>query len=184
MRVVTGPMGSGKTTVLQILKDKGFSVLRADDLAKNFMDEDFFQRMKERFPFVSSREQFSTEFFQRRDLKLWVEREIHPKVYGELRHSSVDFAEIPLYFESWEIAREAGFIPHSVVYVTLDKALRMERLKKYRAMGEEEISLREQYFMKEERKMRLSDYILYNDGSLETLKERVEEYLRCENLDL
>ena len=183
MRVVTGPMGAGKSTVLSILEEFGFSVLRADDLAKSFMDDAFYGELNQIFPEVPGPKDMKVQFFKNPRLKSWVEERIHSRVYDALRQRTEDFVEIPLYFESWEVAREEGFIPRSVLYVTMDEKQRHARLKMSRAISDEDIRLRDQYFFQEKTKIEMSDYVLSNDGTIEELKEKVRDYLRCEHLD-
>ena len=81
------------------------------------------------------------------------------------------FFEVPLLFES---GLETSF--DAVIMVTADEIIRLKRLEK-RGMSEEEVQKRSKRHLDEKRKLEKSDYIIYNNGSLEDLYQNIDTVL-------
>jgi dephospho-CoA kinase len=77
--------------------------------------------------------------------------------------------EIPLLFET-------GVPPWvtDTMFVTASKETRANRCRK-RGWSEAEMAKRESFFLASEERMKRSDYVIRNDGSLEELKKAVEK---------
>lgn len=109
--VVTGTIGSGKTTVCNFFQELGAEYISSDNVAKRFIRED--QRVKKLieyfFPNYGSKE-FIKEVFSNSNKRLTLNSVTHPFVLGYLREYKKTcraplVIEIPLYVEvrSWDI---------------------------------------------------------------------------------
>jgi len=109
--VVTGTIGSGKSTVCGFFQELGAEYISSDDIAKRLIRED--ERLKRLtgyfFPDYGSRD-FAKKIFSDTNKRLTLNSITHPFVLGYLRDykkssQKILVIEIPLYIEvrSWDI---------------------------------------------------------------------------------
>jgi dephospho-CoA kinase len=110
----------------------------------------------------------------------WLTGFLHPIVRAELEErlrrkgDSWAVVEIPLLFET-------GVAPWVTVkvFVTAPREARLERCRE-RGWDEAEMRRRESFFLPSQDRAARSDYVIRNDGDMETLKNAVTEIYRSE----
>ena len=89
--VITGPIGSGKSTAIKYLKNKGFSTVDLDKISNDILDSDqSIPFLKEEFPQalvenVVNRTILADIVFKNKDKLTILENYLHPKVLIELQ---------------------------------------------------------------------------------------------------
>lgn len=177
---VTGSIGSGKSMVCQYLARKGYSLFDCDEENRKLLEkgEEGYLAIREAFPECFDGEELNKKklasiVFDDEKEKRKLEGICHPLILKRLMERKEDplFAEVPLLFEAgWE-----KYFDHDLLVVT-DYDLLMERLQE-RGLSLEEAKERFSRQMSVEEKIKRADKIIYNNGSLDELYERVDEWL-------
>jgi dephospho-CoA kinase len=180
---ITGILGSGKSTVSNILEQEGFDIIDLDGLAKHVVErkevlDDIMQAFGEEH-ITGNRvniEKLRNTVFNNEESLRTLEKIIHPKVVelmgGKIQHlkekgTRVVIVDGPLIFETG-------------LYKTLDRIVvvssHMEKIKerlKKRGMGEEDMKRRMPFQIPLEEKEKMADYVVYNNGTEEDLEKEV-----------
>lgn len=179
--VITGKIGSGKSSFIKILKDKNqFGLRSADDDAKEIISNNIKDIDEITRKICGEGIDYRDVFFKNQDLKKEIEDFVYYKLYDYYASIESDkdiFFEIPLYFESMGIANKCGFIPDEVIYINVDKDIRYRRLKSSRNMTDQDIIDRDRYFVSDEFAIKKAHTIIDNNESIERFQERIIEYL-------
>lgn len=183
---ITGGIGSGKSTVAEVLKNKGCFVIDCDDITKQLYKNDITAKL--------IAENFGNEFV--RDGKTEVKKLasvvfadenklqklnaiMHPLIFGELDRQmstcgkDVVFVQIPLLFET---GKQNMF--DKIWLVTAKEETRINRVKYRDGLDETQIKNRIKNQMNDEKKAKFAHTIINNDGSLRQLQEVIEECLK------
>lgn len=182
--VLTGSIASGKSTVLDIIKEQGYMTISADDVVKElYKREDFLLDFKEHIGeeyFIDKlnldtsklrRNLFTDDAFKAR-----VEDFVHPRVYECIKEKlddGINFIEVPLYFEAKKHFNASGIMLQGVIYVCIDKDLELKRLMQRNKLSLAEAKNRLDKRLSQEYKIKNSDYIIENNKGLKELKEEV-----------
>lgn len=174
----------------QMLRDEGEVVLDADAEVHSLLstDEELKKEIRLHFgPEILSdenlviREKLAKLVFQDQDLRLKLEELIHPRVRSavekkrrsyELSGNPRVFYDVPLLFEK-RTKHEFDL----VVLVYSNLGLRKERLKHLRNMSEDQINARLASQISLEEKIKLSDYVIENNGTTQDLRNKVKDFL-------
>ncbi len=176
---ITGRIGTGKTTVLNELKKKGFKTLNADKIAKKELEKKR-EKIKEKFgqevvekKGVQHKKLAKLVFNNKKKLKELNEL-IHPlvrkKIEEELKGRKFVAVEIPLLFET-----RMQNLCDKVLVVTAKKEKIIQRNKK---MNKKEIEKRMKNQMNSKEKKRKADFVLENNGNLKELQEKINELIK------
>lgn len=178
---LTGGIGSGKSTALKFFEKYGCYVVSADDKVKKILtNKKNCDKILLRYPEVSDRfglldkKKLALLIFKNKRVKKFIEGLIHPEVISEILkeirniEGKVIAVEIPLLFES---GLEEAF--DLVVSVVCDNKKRVERLVK-RGMSKSEIYYRIKAQETDETRIRKSDAVIYNDGSISGMEKEVK----------
>jgi dephospho-CoA kinase len=183
---ITGTMGSGKSTVAELLRSLGYPVFDADQWAKShYADEAVKTALIERFgesvypegrfdPSALASLIFAPD--AQADLR-FVEGLIHPLVYADLMRlaststAPIVFSEVPLLYET-DGARHFD----RVLLVTCDPEIAHHRLMTQRRLSPTVIAHRKARQLEDTLKRHLADDILENNGDLMTLMRHVAAY--------
>jgi dephospho-CoA kinase len=169
---LTGGIGSGKSTVAKIFETIGIPVYYADDAAKRLMNEDaqLQQQIREVFgPEAYVNNQLNRQFiasvvFNNRQKLEQLNALVHPATIraGEawMRQQITPYAikEAALIFESGTQSQL-----DYVIGVSAPEALRIHRTMKRDQVSREEVLKRMSKQIQEVIKMRLCDFVIYND---------------------
>ena len=181
---ITGSMGSGKSTVSQILRKLGHPVYDADLIAKKVLQSEKTKvQLIERYGEQILNEDLSinktllaSRIFNNLEDKAHLEAIIHPQVYQELLSINADtlmFAEVPLLYES---QGERFF--DEVWVVVSDESILRERLRRYRAYTDEMIDERLIHQIPQAEKMKRADVVITNNDDIEALEAALQKALK------
>ena len=183
---ITGGLGSGKSTVLQLLKRKGAVTIDADKLAHRCLapGKPAYRKALRRFGReilgkgkTIDRKRLGRVVFGDRRARRELERWIHPEVKREiqrrlkkLRASKTVAVEVPLLFES-------GFqtLFDRTVVVWCNGEIRRRRLQKRNRWPAAELRRRFAAQWPLQRKRRMADFVIDNSGNIDVTKKQVEK---------
>jgi dephospho-CoA kinase len=181
---LTGGMGSGKSTVLALFKNKGAVVLDADAIVKDLLSNDRKVGREIRKKFGQEvfddagkidRKALAHAVFPRPRRRKALERILHPRVraamWSALRNNRKPIAvlDIPLLYESkWQKKLDG------VIVVNADMKTRLARLKK-RGFAPAEARRRIKVQMDLAEKARRADFVINNNRSIKETKQQVDE---------
>lgn len=216
--VITGGIASGKSTCIKMLQEWGFSVVCADSIAHQVLEEnadklvkifgekillDFdlsakstpksFQNSQ---PKINRKELGKIIFADDKKRKLLesiTHPQIHAKIYAKaqelektLSQTSQNneqkkyyFLDIPLFFEGGGKARYNARFSLSIITT---KALQLERILRRDLLSLEQAQQRINSQMPSVEKMQKSDFVLFNNATLEELESSLKDFI--EMLDL
>lgn len=182
---ITGTIGGGKSQASKYLLEKGYPVFDSDKLVHTYYEqggrlEDAVRRHFGNQVFNDEnsidRKKLAEIVFNNEQALTDLEQMVFPVVKNHMEElyndkQGIVFFEVPLLFES---GLETSF--DAVIMVTADEIIRLKRLEK-RGMSEEEVQKRSKRHLEEKRKLEKSDYIIYNNGSLEDLYQNIDAVL-------
>lgn len=185
---LTGGIGSGKSTVAKIINKEGFPVYYSDDRSKSIVNDN--EALKSNIKALLGNESYdenglynrpfvAKKIFGNDDLRLQLNAIIHPAV-------KIDFEEWVRKQESEFIFKETALLfelklnlqCYQTILVTADDNLRIKRVmdrdgKTYRDV---EAVISKQ--MPEKEKVKLADYVIYNNTNFEDLELATKEVLQ------
>ncbi|AGC67963.1 dephospho-CoA kinase CoaE [Thermoclostridium stercorarium subsp. stercorarium DSM 8532] len=183
---LTGGIGSGKSTVARILQKYGAEIIFADDVAKQITEPGMpaYDKIIEHFgaDIVGedkkiNRKKLADIVFSNKDELLRL---------NEITHSIVAEVIIKLVDEYRDSGRELvvveaivpiehGFLDvvDTVWVVLAEESVRIDRVMKRSGLTYEEAKKRIQSQMPDEMYISIADKIIYNDGTLKELEEKV-----------
>lgn len=188
---LTGGIGSGKSTVRDMLRAKGAVVFDADAVAKHLMEEDEAVRAglievlgpqawnadgRLNRPWISGR------IFADGDVRKAVNAVVHPAVYEAFDRAASEAEESG----APAIVREAALLPPASIRDSLDivlaisapKSLRLQRVLDRGGLTVSDIEGRMSAQPENEQYVAFADEILYNNGSLSDLQKEVDRIWR------
>lgn len=188
MIALTGGIGSGKSAALKILSDAGYKTLSCDAITSELYEQDKIKRkLQKLFPsavsgkkdLIIDRKAISAIVFNDKIKLEKLTALITPRVLKEVKSKAkklggVVFVEVPLLFErSYQKHFDA------VIVIMRDKRTRIESVKTRSNLSEEQIISRMNNQFDYD-SADLSDYaVVYNNGSLISLKESVLGIAAC-----
>lgn len=179
---ITGTIGSGKTTVSNYIRSKGYYVFDADKVNSKLLEKGNlgYVEVKKQFNEVFdndelNRSKLASIVFNNEDLKKKLESIMHPLILKEMlkesKKHSIFFAEIPLLFESnWDIYFDYTFL------VVCDFNIAIDRLILRDLSKEESIKRIDSQYDEEVKKKRATE-IIYNNSNLNDLYKEVDKLL-------
>lgn len=190
---ITGGIGSGKSTVSRILREKGFTVFSCDDIYKEvIVSSEYLTALKTRFPVEYfdengeiDRKKLAKSVFENAQVREEINAISHPLIMRQLNecmekiNDEIVFAEVPLLFE--------GDFEHmfdGVLVVMADRAKRIENVQNRDGLRIDDIEKRMQSQFDydsielEKRVKACSAYILDNSSTIQDLERGVEQYLK------
>ena len=184
---LTGNIGSGKSTVAQLLVEKGAALIDSDVLAReatrdpevlqkiaDALGEDLIKEGELNRPKTAERV-FGDEAARETlngIIHPWVRRESEERA-RELEQQAAPpeaiLMDIPLLYEN---ALERGL--NAVIVVDAPLEVRVERVRERSGLSEEEVRARDEAQMPLEEKVERADYVVDNSGDRERLEGQLE----------
>lgn len=183
--VLTGGIGSGKSTIASFLKLYGYEVVCADSIAHTLLD----QSTKEITEIFGNeilennkinRKKLGEIVFSNKKSKETLERILHPKIKEEIlkQAKALESKKIP-YFLDIPLFYETNNYPFKeVLLVFVPKEIQVQRIQKRDYLESQAIQARISSQIPLEEKKKLANYIIDNSGDLENLQKEVEKYLQ------
>ncbi|UTL71636.1 dephospho-CoA kinase [Bacillus halotolerans] len=189
---LTGGIASGKSTVANMLIDKGITVIDADIIAKQAVEigmpayRQIIDEFGEDILLENGdidRRKLGALVFTNEQKRLALNSIVHPAVREEMlkrRDESIANQEtfvvldIPLLFES-----KLESLVDKIIVVSVTKEPQLERLTKRNQLTVEEALSRIRSQMPLEEKVSRADNVIDNSGTLEETKQQLEEILSC-----
>lgn len=186
--VITGSIASGKSTVVNLLKERGFSVIDADviaheqlEICKGEIVKEFGEQILDEAGKIDRKKLGAIVFREPKKLKN-LEQILHPKIKAEILSKAsqlealgqVYFVDIPLFFEKKE--RYAEFKNVAVIYAP--KELLLSRLMSRNAINLEEAKARVELQIDIEQKREMAKFVIDNSGDRENLELELDKFLK------
>ena len=186
--VITGSIASGKSTVVNLLKEQGFSVIDADliaheqlEICKREIVEVFGEQILDEAGKIDRKKLGAIVFNEPKKLKN-LEQILHPKIKAEIffkasqfeRLGEIYFVDIPLFFEKKQ--RYAEFKNVAVIYAP--KELLLSRLMSRNGLSLNEAKARVGLQMDIEQKRKMAKFVIDNSSDMEHLKLELEKFLK------
>lgn len=185
---ITGNIGSGKSEVSSYLIERGYKVIDADKIVREIYQDVAFKRdMVDSFGEIIIADKNNMDldkkiisnivFSDKAKLEL-LNKIIAPfltnyfKVAKEKISDEIIFFDIPLLFEK---GYDKDMDLSLLVYA--EDNIRYERAAKRDSKKTDDISLVDKNQMPQDEKLKLADYIIYNNDTKEQLRKKVDEFL-------
>jgi dephospho-CoA kinase len=182
---VTGNIGSGKSSFCKLLEEMNYSVIKADEIAKDLLVNNDKVKKEIIKKFGNSayngkevnKKYLAEKVFANQSNLNEINSIIHPLVIEhvislmnkQLQSSDLVFHEAALIYEA-----DIEDLFDIVVLISVDLKIRMERKRKSDNLSEEEFMLRESNQIPEDEKKKRADFVFTNNATLEVLKTKVE----------
>ena len=182
---ITGGIGAGKSKVSDFLMKEGFPVFRADDIAKDLMqnNSDVKKLIIQEFGDESykdgklNKKYLSDKIFNDEDNVDKINAIVHPIVMEKINElcekefsiSNLVFVEIPLLFES----ELQDFFDYTIL-VFADEDIRIKRTIERGNISEADVKKRMQFQIPDEEKKDKVDFVIENNSSIEDLENRTK----------
>lgn len=181
---ITGNIASGKTSTENILLSLGFKVLDTDKVTHNLLDNntEIYNQFKDYDVFENekiSRSKLGKLIFSNKTLKEKLEKIIHPLVKLEIekfieKNSKENklFVSVPLLFES-----DMQNMFDKIILIYANDEIRLQRLIQRNNYTEEYARCRMEAQMSQDLKVKKSDYIIYNNSTIELLQHQISNLI-------
>mgnify|MGYP004506322545 CR=1 FL=1 len=182
---IVGNIASGKSTIELELSKSGFKVFDTDKLSHVILEElknNVIEAFKG-FDIIEnseiSRKKLGKIVFENKDLKQKLENIIYPKlkdkileIFNENKSEKVVFISIPLLFEvGWQDLFD------KILFVQTDDNIRLKRLMERNSYSEKDAKARISAQIPQEEKIKKSDFIICNNGTLKILQNQIERFI-------
>ena len=183
---VTGNMGSGKTTICEMLISHGIPVYFSDNRAKELMNlkQYLIQHIQKRFGKVSyrkgllNREWLAEQVFKNPKALNDLNNLVHPVVLQDyLEWVNMQSQDIVAYESAilLEHGNESKF--DVIILVCCPEKLRLERIQQRDGLTQDEIQLRSRFQWPDEKKRKRADHVIENINLLES-EQQVKSVLQ------
>ncbi len=196
---LTGGIASGKTTASKILELLGYHVVCADSIAHKVLEEnadEIIQTFGQEIIYnpLESKQDSGTMRINRKALgrivfgdtnkRKILESITHPKIHSQIlsiakeldSHKQWYFLDIPLFFESGGKAR---YPVKYVLSIITSQELQLARLRQRDDLDLAQAQSRIQAQIPNEQKAKQSDFVIYNDSTLNALQSSIDSFLRA-----
>ena len=190
---ITGGIGSGKTTVCKIFELLGIPVYYADDRAKWLManDPDLVQQLKSAFG--------DQVYFEDRNLnRLYLSKIVfndhtklellnsivHPAVFHDGAEWNKQQKDVPFTLKEAALLFESGSYKSldKMITVTAPESLRIQRVMARDQTDEASVKARIDKQLPEAEKVKLSDFVINNDGTQSLILQVLDIYSKLVNM--
>ncbi|MBF0491473.1 MAG: dephospho-CoA kinase [Deltaproteobacteria bacterium] len=189
MKVIalTGGMASGKSTVAKMFEALGAQIIDADRVVHTIYETDLELKKKVVSHFGTSilnskqeidRKKLGGLVFQNRDKRVWLEALIHPAVRKQIAEQieKAKKQSIPLVIVEAALMVEAAYYKQfeGLILVRAKPELQKQRAKLRDQLSDEEIEKRLTAQTLDEKKAKVSNWIIENSGDLKATQKQVK----------
>ncbi|NYV64363.1 dephospho-CoA kinase [Heyndrickxia sp. FSL K6-6286] len=187
---LTGGIASGKSTVSNLLRRKGFAIVDADIAARKVVEigKDAYKQIVEAFgPEILQQDQnldrkkLGTIVFHDEEKRLMLNQIVHPAVREYMQKEKETalkqgketvIMDIPLLFES-----NLGYMVDQTILVYVEQSIQLQRLMDRNQFTEAEAMARIQSQMPLEEKIEKSDAVINNNGTIDETEQQLNEII-------
>jgi len=172
---ITGGIGSGKTTVCQVFQELGVPIYYADDRAKQLMAENLTLRKQIEDVFgskaysdgVLNRAFLAEQVFSSQEKLSVLNGLVHPVVAEDFESWIDENEQAPYMIKEAAILFESGAYESVdiTVLVVAPEQIRIVRVMERDGTSEEQVRERMTKQWSQERKVKLADHVINNDGT-------------------
>lgn len=185
---VTGGIGSGKSTLMEFLKEKGAGIVLADKVGhENLHDSEMKAELVKAFgkEILDTngeiiRSELAARVFATPEDTARMDAITQPRLYeGCLRHvASVGQTHKVVVLEMAILDGRDDFYKHAdiVVAVTTSPEVRVRRLMESRGFSEEDARNRLASQVPEENRLAIADVVFTNDGTLQEFQDQIQQW--------
>lgn len=185
---VTGGIGSGKSTLMEFLKEKGAGIVLADKVGhENLHDSEMKAELVKAFgkEILDTngeiiRSELAARAFATPEDTARMDAITQPRLYeGCLRHvASVGQTHKVVVLEMAILDGRDDFYKHAdiVVAVTTSPEVRVRRLMESRGFSEEDARNRLASQVPEENRLAIADVVFTNDGTLQEFQDQIQQW--------
>lgn len=186
---LTGVMGAGKSSVIEILKQRGIVVLDCDKINAMLLQQGFagYRALVAHFgkDIVTAQGDIDTKkmsalLFTNKKNQMEAEAILHPLIKDEILHQLETYkkealvvVEVPLLFE---VAWQSYF--DEVWVIACEEELLLHRLETMRGIPKEEAKRRLALQIPQDEKITLADVVFYNNSDKDNLKQQIYAILK------
>ena len=182
---IVGNIASGKSTVENVLRKKGYKVFDSDIIAHEVLN-DLSEKILEAFKDYDisengriSRQKLGALVFDDKNLKEKLENIVHPeikdrlkKIFEENKLEKYIFVSIPLLFEvGWRNLFD------KILFIYTEDKIRLNRLMQRNNFTKDEALARIKSQLPQEEKVKVSDFIINNNHSIDVLQKYIERFI-------
>lgn len=182
---IVGNIASGKSTVENVLRKKGYKVFDSDIIAHEVL-EDLSDKIFEAFKDYDisengkiSRQKLGALVFNDKNLKEKLENIVHPeikdrlkKIFEENKLEKYIFVSIPLLFEvRWRNLFD------KILFIYTEDKIRLRRLMQRNKFTKEDAIARIKSQLPQEEKAKCSDFVIENNRSIDVLQKYIERFI-------
>ena len=180
---ITGSLASGKSTVAKLISRNKYPIFSADKVVKNLYKKNFFiKKVKSKFKLKNSKNikiQVKNLIKKDKNKLQKLESIIHPLVRKEMNRSlktkknfNISIFEIPLLIEG-KLTKYFDII----LFVAANEKIRLRRYIQ-RGGNKKIFTILNKRQMSQKKKIKKSDFIIYNNRSVKNLKKRLDIILK------
>ncbi len=182
---ITGNIASGKSAVQRILEKKNYKVLDTDEVSReilNISNKPLYEAFKNYDVFENgdfSRYKVGQLIFSDEHARKLIANIMHPQIkeiilkfFEDNKSEDIVFVGIPLLFEA-----KMQNIFDKIIFIYTDDGIRLKRLLNRNNYTLEHAKARMNSQMPQDEKVKLCDYVVYNNGTLNELEEQIEKIL-------
>ncbi|WBL14076.1 dephospho-CoA kinase [Sutcliffiella sp. NC1] len=188
---LTGGIASGKSTVANILKEKGIPVVDADIIAREVVEKgsETLNKLVETFsPAILhndgslDRAALGSIIFHNEDKRQLLNSIIHPNIRKRMKEKTAQYLQegysvvvmdIPLLFES-----KLTHLVDKTIVVYVDEEVQLKRLMERNILSKDEALARIHSQMPLKEKKNLANFVIDNNGSLDETTTQLQEILK------
>ena len=176
---ITGSIGTGKSTVANAFKKRGFKVLDADKMVHElYQDKAVLSKVEALFPeaFINhkmNKDVIANVIFSNQEKKKELENLIHPLVKEQILALDDVVIEVPLLYES---NMQSLFNKVIVVYCTKDEQLKRLMIRNNITLDEAKKRINSQMDIEEKKK--LGDFVVDNSGDIKNINKQVDDIIK------
>lgn len=183
---ITGSIACGKSTVSNYLRSKGYTIIDADKIGHDALEDDKIKRkLVQTFGEdiiennAINRVKLGQLVFGNKGKIALLNSIVHPEIKSIILRLEEEHKDEKFVFVDVALLFEAGFdsLVEKVIVVGLDEKTQLERLMNRNNLSKEEAELRIQSQMNSKEKEKLGDYVIDNSKTIENTHTQVEKLL-------